>query len=171
MDERARKRAPKWVQAVKTVDWLTAQMPPKSEFQIYAFNNEVKPLIPDSKGQWLKIDNGKKLKLALDTLGGLSPKGGTNLYAAFQAMAELKPKPDNVYLLVDGLPTQGQERSRSKLISGEERLRLFNKAVNIVPLQVPINIIMFPMEGDPKAASNYWELSQNTFGSFIYMLA
>ena len=48
-------RAVKWRQVVASVDWLTAQFQPGSEFQIYMFNNEVEPVIKGSDGVWLKV--------------------------------------------------------------------------------------------------------------------
>jgi hypothetical protein len=36
-----------------------------------------------------------------------------------------------------------------------------------VPPQIPVNIILYPMEGDPMAADAYWRLAKNTRGSFF----
>ncbi len=32
---------------------------------------------------------------------------------------------------------------------------------------VPVNVILFPMEGDPMAASSYWKLAMRSGGSFL----
>ena len=77
------------------------------------------------------------------------------------------PAPDNVILLVDGLPTIGAEAPRKRTISGKKRGKLFEDAVRRIPRGVPINVIMFPMEGDPMAASAYWNLAVSTRGSYM----
>jgi len=46
-------KSAKWQQAVKTIDWLTTQLPATSKFQVYTFNESAGPLIADSGGVWL----------------------------------------------------------------------------------------------------------------------
>ena len=46
-------RAPKWVQAVNTVDWLTAQIEPGTQVQIIGFNDQVYSLFEGSQGAYL----------------------------------------------------------------------------------------------------------------------
>ena len=41
------------------------------------------------------------------------------------------------------------------------------QAVKQLPRNVPINIILAPMEGDPMAASGFWQLAQVSRGSFL----
>jgi hypothetical protein len=36
-----------------------------------------------------------------------------------------------------------------------------------LPAGIPVNVILFPMEGDPVAASAFWKLAQATGGSFM----
>jgi hypothetical protein len=79
----------------------------------------------------------------------------------------MDPAPDNVFLLTDGLPTMGAEKPRGGRVSGEARLRLFNEAIRLLPSGVPVNIILYPMEGDPGAASAFWRLATFTGGSFL----
>ena len=52
-------------------------------------------------------------------------------------------------------------------VSARQRLRHFEEAVDIAPQDVPINVILFPMEGDPRASSAYWQLAQFTAGSIM----
>ena len=80
---------------------------------------------------------------------------------------QLKPRPDNIYLLTDGLPTLGTKKATNKTISAEQRLALFKQAIQMLPAGIPVNIILFPMEGDPMAASAYWQLAQTSGGSFL----
>jgi hypothetical protein len=79
----------------------------------------------------------------------------------------MKPRPDNILLLTDGLPTQGKRKSSKNTISGDERLKLFQQATGALPRAVPINTILFPMEGDPMAAVSFWKLAIETGGSFL----
>jgi hypothetical protein len=79
----------------------------------------------------------------------------------------MKPRPDNILLLTDGLPTQGKRKSSKNTISGGERLSLFHQATNVLPRSVPVNTILFPMEGDPMAAVSFWKLAFATGGSFL----
>ncbi len=165
-DDRKR-RAAKWQQAVATVDWLTTQLPRDGHFQIYTFNEEAGPLVDDTAGRWLDAGDREVLENAVATLRAAVPGGGTSLHHAFAAMRTLKPRPDNLILITDGLPTLGSKPSRRGKISGRERLKLFSRAVNVLPANVPVNVILFPIEGDPMAASAFWKLALSTRGSFM----
>jgi hypothetical protein len=160
-------QADKWRQAVRTVDWLTTQIPRGSEFQIYTFNERAESVLPATSGEWLDAGNREVLDRAVAALGAVVPRDGTNLQRGLAAIGTMRPRPDNVILLVDGLPTQGEPPSRRATVTGSQRLRLFNRAVGEVGAGVPINVILFPMEGDPDAASAYWKLAVATRGSFM----
>jgi hypothetical protein len=95
------------------------------------------------------------------------PGGGTSLYQAFAAATAMRPAPDNIILLTDGLPTQGRDRPAGSRVSGKERLRHFERAVKELPGGVPVNVILFPMEGDPYATSAFWQLARDSGGSFM----
>lgn len=165
-DER-KVRAAKWRRAVATVDWLTTRIPRGSRFQIYEFSESARSVLPESAGRWLDGSDAEQLNRAVAAVRALVPGGGTNLYRAFEAATSLEPRPDNVLLIVDGLPTQGRQPPRRTTVSGRERLRLFNRAVGQLPSGVPVNVILFPMEGDPRAPSAYWKLAMATRGSFL----
>jgi hypothetical protein len=159
-------RADKWQQALATVDWLTTQIPRDAGFQIYTFNTGTASVMPGTEGTWLDGSNRQKLDESVQRLRGVVPQGGTNLYQALQSIAAFRPGPDNIILLVDGLPTQGRTPSRRATISGDDRVRLFNEAVRQIHA-IPINVILFPIEGDPLAPSAYWKLALATGGSFM----
>ena len=40
MDEEQKKQSPKWQWTLRTLEWLLAQLPPSSRFQVYMFNTE-----------------------------------------------------------------------------------------------------------------------------------
>jgi hypothetical protein len=55
----------------------------------------------------------------------------------------------------------------SGTVSGKERARFFEEAIRKLPRNVRINTILMPMEGDPRAASAYWQLARATGGSYM----
>jgi hypothetical protein len=160
-------QADKWQQAVKTVDWLTTQIPRDASFQIYTFNTKATAVVPGTQGKWLDGGDRGVLNDAVIQLKKVVPRGGTSLYHALQSVRTLRPAPDNIFLLVDGLPTQGQKPPRRATISGKDRVKLFNEAVKVIRTKVPINVLLFPMEGDPMAPSAYWKLAMATGGSYV----
>ena len=159
--------APKWQQAVATVDWLTTQFPRDSEFQIYTFNVEPSPAIAGTERKWLDAGDADLLNQAMRGVRGVVPEEGTSLYHAFGAVKKLEPKPDNLILITDGLPTWGILPPRGGTVTGKQRLKMFQRAVKEVPARVPVNVILFPIEGDPLAAAAFWELSLATRGSLM----
>ncbi len=167
MRDGLKRNAPKWVQTLRMVDWLTARFPRDSQYQIYVFNTETRAVMPGLAGKWLDVGNKAELNSVIEALGKIVPEGGTNLERAFAAIGKLRHKPDNVYLITDGLPTQGSRRVRGVTITGKQRLNLFTRAVKQAPANVPVNVILTPLEGDPDAAYVYWRLAMSTDGSFL----
>jgi hypothetical protein len=167
MAEDVRIRAAKWQQAVRTVDWLVTQVPADSQFQLYTFAEEAGPAVADSAGNWLDGSQPKTLDEAVDALKQIAPEGGTNLWAGIRAIKAMRPRPDNVILVTDGLPTQGSDGPRGRTVTGKRRLRLMNEALNEMPAGIPVNIVLLPMEGDPMAPSAFWKVAIASGGSFI----
>ena len=167
MSEREKLRSVKWRQVVASVDWLTAQIRPGAEFQIYMFNNRVEPVIKGSGGTWLRADDNTQLDEAVRVLQRTAPENGTNMHAAFAAARELEPRPDNIILLADGLPTMDEAVSSRATVTGRQRIRLFTDATRELPGGVPVNILLYPLEGDYEASILYWSLAFNTGGSMM----
>jgi hypothetical protein len=167
LDDRTKRASPKWKRTIRTVEWLTANLPANGSLQIYTFNTKAKPAIADLKGTWVATSDNNNVNRMLVALKQTVPRGGTSLYDAFSAAASMKPRPDNILLLTDGLPTQGKKKSSQNTISGGERLSLFHQAARALPRAVPVNTILFPMEGDPMAAVAFWKLAAETKGSFL----
>jgi Mg-chelatase subunit ChlD len=167
LPEADRVRADKWRRAVRAADWLTTQLPRDASFQIYVFDTVARPLLPGTEGTWLEARDRKSLDAAVARLRSAAPQGGTSLENAFAAAAALRPQPDNILLLTDGLPTQGRTPPQKRTISGKDRLKLFERAVQALPPGVPVNTLLFPMEGDPMAAPAFWRLAVVTRGSFL----
>jgi hypothetical protein len=163
----ARRQARKWRHAVKAVDWLATQMPGDAQFQIYVFDTRARPVLPGTEGTWLEAKDRSTLDRAVQAMGRTAPQGGTSLFHAFAAAKAMSPPPDNIVLLTDGLPTQGASPPGRRTVSGRERLRLFDRALDELPRGVPVNVILFPMEGDPMAATAFWKLAMASRGSFM----
>ncbi|MDJ0840792.1 MAG: VWA domain-containing protein [Acidobacteriota bacterium] len=161
-----RRQAPKWQQAVGTVDWLLSQLPRDAYFHVMTFSEEVEPLLPD-KDIWLSTNEAGHLREALTRTAVLAPVGGTNLYKAFEAVRNMNPRPDNLILLTDGLPTQGRVVPKGRTVSPKRRVSMFNAAIDRLPRGIPVNVVLLPMEGDPMAASGFWKLAIGTGGSFM----
>ena len=166
MGEAHKKAAPKWRRTLAAADWLVANLQ-GSHFQLYAFNTLALAGAPGTTGQWLATADRTQLNVTLAGLHRTVPHGGTSLHKAFEAAKALSPKPDNILLLTDGLPTQGASKPTSATVSAEERLEHFNDAQKRLPPGVPVNTILFPMEGDAHAAAAFWKLAIDTRGSFM----
>lgn len=168
MPESRRLLSDKWRRTVATVDWLTSQIPARSKFQVLAFNTRAWALTKDGAIKWLDGGDAQALNDAVKTLRITVPQGGTSLENAFIAMNTLVPQPDNVFIITDGLPTQGTSPPLvKKTIDGDGRLKLFERALAKYPNRVPANVILMPMEGDPSASGAFWALARRTGGSFL----
>ena len=160
-------RSRKWRQVIATVGWLTSQFQQDDLYQIYMFNNVAEPVIRGSEGVWLNAGDGSQLDEAVRVLRRTPPKNGTNMHAAFAIAKTLSPRPDNIILLVDGMPTMDAAMTDKRVIGASERLNLFGRAVRELPSGVPINIMLFPMEGDFDAPISFWSLALTSNGSFM----
>ncbi|MCY4264763.1 MAG: VWA domain-containing protein [Gammaproteobacteria bacterium] len=166
-DKIYRQEAPKWQRVVKTVDWITTQLPIVSRYQIYTFNEEVRAALPGSEGNWLEVADRDQLDEVVQQVIATAPEGGTNLERMFREVANMTPPPDNIYLITDGLPTIDDRGARRRLITPRDRLELYEDALGELLQRVPVNTILMPLEGDPDAAAAFWKLAQDTQGSMM----
>jgi hypothetical protein len=163
-----RRAAQKWRSTVATVEWLMSQLAGERQFQIYSFNTTAWPLVNGSVGKWLQTADATALSGAISSLRQLVPQNGTNLENAFAVVGSLNPKPDSVIIITDGLPTQGKDGAGShKTIDGNGRVKLFGQAIKNYPNNIPLNVILLPMEGDPQAPGLLWRAARRTGGSFL----
>jgi hypothetical protein len=167
MDVPHKRSAPKWQRTLSTVDWLIANLPGDARFQLYTFNTRARAALSGSDGKWLTAANSDEVETAVSTLHKTIPAGGTSLYHAFEVAKDFSPRPDNILLITDGLPTQGRSKPKGTTVSSDERLEHFEKASRSLPKGVPVNTILMPMEGDAWAAAAYWRLAIDTRGSFL----
>ena len=167
MSDNVKRNSAKWLRAVRTVEWLVSQLPRQSHYQIYTFNTVAQALSPSAKGQWLAANDSATLDSNIARLKTVIPEGGTSLYAAFSAANGFSQRPDNIFLITDGLPTVGQSAPQKNTVSGQARNKLFREALKALPRGTPVNVILFPMEGDPEAAALFWQLGLSTRGAFL----
>ncbi len=166
MSEDVQRKAAKWQRAIRTVEWLLAQLPPESRYQVYTFNTEAIPAAKGTEGAWQDAADSVAMDSAVNALRERVPQGGTSLINAFAVTGQFSQGPDNIFLITDGLPTQGKTRPRGNTVTQRERLELFDRATRTLP-KVPVNTILFPMEGDPLAAAQFWQLGIASKGSFL----
>ncbi|MEQ8408839.1 MAG: VWA domain-containing protein [Gammaproteobacteria bacterium] len=168
MPDDRKRAAPKWQRVVRTVDWVSTQLPVTSQYQIWEFADDTASVIPGMEmDRWLEVADRSQLNEAMDAVRQLVPNNGTNLQQVFQAVANMSPMPDNIFLITDGLPTLNGRNSSANTISPRDRLALFEGAVEALPQGIPVNVIMMPLEGDPSASAAYWQLAQYSQGSFL----
>ena len=167
MRDDQKRAAEKWQRAIRTIEWLMANLPPASDVQLIAFSEKTTVLSNAEDSGWINSANKESLDQAVAALKRLVPNGGTSLHSAFAAVRELKPRPDNVFLLSDSLPTMAFTSRTNSPVSSAQRVKLFDSAVGELPIGIPVNIILFPMEGDPIATPKYWRLAQLSGGSFL----
>ena len=58
-------------------------------------------------------------------------------------------------------------KPKNYMVTGGQRKQFFNEAISRLSPGIPINTILFPMEGDPEAAALYWQLALDTNGAFV----
>ena len=165
MSRQRQRDAPKWRRAQRIVEWICAQVPLESNFQIALFSEQARfPLGDDG---WRPSTDPNALGDALEAIAEVVPAGGTSLEALMRAVAAMRPLPDNVFLVTDGLPTQSGSRARGQTVTARQRQRLFEDAAKMVPPQVTFNVIMLPLEGDALASAAYWVLAANSGGTYM----
>jgi len=158
-------KAPKWIQATRTLSWLVNQLPENAMVRILSFSENARWHGSD---KWIAVKDTATVIAALSEGLSVRPEGGTNLTRAFEMLGPLMPKADSVYLITDGLPTKGRKPSNKTTVSGNERLKLFNEARRVaMHSSARVNTILLPLEGDPEAAFAFWRLAYETHGRVL----
>ncbi len=166
-DDVKKREAPKWKRAVKATEWLISSLHSSSRYQVMVFNKNAKTILSESNPEWLDLKDRKTTTNVIDALNNLVPQGGANLERAFNTIHSMSERPDNIILITDGLPTLSDSVESGSTIDEARRIRMYSVAKKRILNRVPINIILFPMSGDPSAAALYWVLATKTKGSFI----
>ena len=179
LSNEAKSLSEKWIRAKKILQWLVARLPIESEFSIISYNSQVKS---HTSGSWVKAKNQKLVSSTLKSALGVLPENGTNFEKALLAAQAMRPRPDAVYIITDGLPTLGEPlgkfaislKARSCLnskgrISPDCRHILFQKAVAefFKDQKIKTSTVLLPLQGDQRAAADYWNLALQSGGTTI----
>src|SRR5688500_1660648 len=81
--EPARRAAQKWRRALDMVEWVTAQLPDNSQFQVIGFNVKAKAVQGSTAGQWLNANDPRVINGVLTAARAITPGDGTSLVNAF----------------------------------------------------------------------------------------
>ncbi len=167
MSDTQKKQAPKWGRALSIAQWVIANLPLSSDFQVLTFNDEVKPAFGEQINKWYEVADRLSVVSAVKGVNETIPQKGTNLEQAFEAAMKMTPPPDNIFILTDGLPTIGKGAPESGSITGAARYQVFRNAVEKLAPGIPVNTMLLPLEGDNYAAGAYWSLAIRSRGSFV----
>lgn len=165
-DDEKRESA-KWIRVVDSVRWLISSLPADSSFQVMLFAEDTQPLIDTHTVDWIFRDDADLIREVLDALGEVVPQGGANMERAFSVVRSLSTVPDTVILLTDGLPTQSDSYPSGEFVTENDRVRYFNAAVRVAAPDIPINTILYPLEGDPASPFLFWQLADRTKGGLV----
>lgn len=168
-----KRQGPKWQRALRVVRWLLQRAPERSQAAVIAYSDRAEVV---GGTAWISASTPAALRGMFRALDKLVPSGPTNLQAGLHALAKLRPAASDLYVITDGLPTQSNSsphrykfgcsrRPRGK-VSGECRLAQFEASVanSAPPAHRKVNVILLPLEGDPKAAPAYWWWTAQTGG-------
>lgn len=154
----------KWRWARSIFEWVLSHLPQEAQYQVWGFSTTAAPALP--KSGWLPAKDGKRMEEVVSAVRGWVPSGGTRLDTTLRRIAQIKPRPDAVYLITDGLPTQGKSWFRKNRVSPSLRMDFFQEATGGIA-SPPFNIVLLPLEGDPAAAGAYWGFAMKTNGQFL----
>ncbi|HBD11171.1 MAG TPA: VWA domain-containing protein, partial [Porticoccaceae bacterium] len=73
MDDTVKRNAEKWRRAIRTVEWLAAQLPRQGSYQIYTFNTETRAVLPGTEGRWLDVSDSAGLDRVVRGLQAFVP--------------------------------------------------------------------------------------------------
>ena len=175
-----RQQSSKWQRTLRIVEWLVAKVPEGSDYKVIRFAENASIV---GGSAWKKGADVKDAAAVLSGFKQIVPEGGTNLHAAVALMRSSAAGFSNVYLLTDGLPTQGDSgrinaitsffrgctsiTGNAKKISGQCRVRLLNDIVASYKERAKVNVILLPLEGDSYAAGAFWQWTARSDGLLI----
>ena len=169
----------KWNMVAETVGKVMKSIPDLEQFQVVLFSTTAHYLY--SRPGWQKYNGAESAMQVTDRIKTLTPKGDTNLYAAFDLAFRFRDQGlDTIYLFSDGLPTTGPglEGIRSESLSNTEKSNILGTYLrNTIKIQwnserarrrVKINAIGFYFES-PDLGAFLWSLARENEGSFVGM--
>ena len=162
-----KREAPKWVRVIRSLEWMLASLDPNTHFQVFFFNEDVVPVLPERADEWFTTTDKKTLSEIVKRLHEVVPRGGANLEKAFSSLRYLPRLPDSIVLFTDSLPTKSESLPYDGDVGDEQRIRFFEIAVKQLPPRVPVSTILFPMTGDPAGTAEYWMLANASRGALV----
>jgi len=170
----------KWPIVCETIARVMSSLTGLTDYQVIVFSDRARFAFGND-GRWLKFQHDKSPKEVADGLKAIKPKGGTDMYAAFNEAFRLREEGlDTIYVFSDGLPNMGEglpanaanmtENQRTEILSKHVRGRLKNVWNRPLPGQsrVRINTIGFFFES-PDVGAFLWALAREHDGSFVGM--
>ncbi len=169
----------KWIRAKDSLTWLISRLPEGSSMTIVTFGENA---LSHTNRAWIKSSDVSEIKKALNSATSSIPSGGTNLERALIEAKKIFPLPDAAYIITDGLPTKGEKSKslrnstiqrgcfkESPTISSDCRHVLFQQAKDqyLEGKRIKTSTILLPLEGDVRAASDYWNLALQSNGTLI----
>ena len=181
--------AKKWTGAQRAALWAYRQVPREGRFQVFTYAEDLRDLdgrvvSPGGALGWrVKSDAGGDAERIEQALAQGTPGGATDLRQAFEAAGRLSPKPQQVLILTDGFPTlpgtkrlsslrgcRGSNRGAKAVLSPTCRASVYLDAVEVVERRlanVPIDVILYPLDGDADAVRGYWLLTALSGGRLL----
>ena len=184
-----KRNAEKWAAAREAARWAYRQLPDGTRFQFFTYAGDLRDIAgatPQTRQRisWQVKGNPGADGKALDAaLAQAMPDGPTNLKQVFETAASLVPKPRQVLILTDGYPSVPGNRRLASLrgcptprkgatpvLSPRCREAVYLDAVEVVSRRlagVPVDVILFPLDGDANAVRGYWLLSALSGGRML----
>jgi hypothetical protein len=171
----------KWSDVGKTIARLMRSLPDLEKYQVIVFA-ETTAFLFAGEEDWLDYKAQSSPERVRAALAKITPKGGTNMFAALQLAFRLRAKGmDTIYLFSDGLPNLGEgvradelntlrEVERNDRLARHIRRSLqsdWNRPRPGLP-RVRINAIGFFYES-PDVGAFLWALARENDGSFVGM--
>ena len=182
--DRLKLAADKWTTARSALNWVYDRVPDGGRYRLFHYSDGMRELRAGNDPTvgptgWRKKASGVRLTPPRGSveaaLEALVPDGATNLRQVFETAARLSPRPTQILLITDGLPTLPGEtplqrlrhckrprRNATPLITAECRASIFQDAVRVAQRSLPdvrIDIVLLPLEGDANAVGHYWDLA------------
>lgn len=155
----------KWEKSKETLSALVATVPKSSEIAMFSMNEEFLNLHPSEI--WFRANSNADVVAAFTNVEKINPVGPANLEKAFRGISRLEPRPDQIVLLVDGLPTTSTQSPAGSQVTAQDRMDFFERAYAALPIGIPVYVVLFPFEDDLDAAPFFWALSAYSKGSLI----
>ena len=184
-----KRSAAKWAAAREAARWAYRQLPDGTRFQFFTYAGDLQDIAgatPQTRQRisWqVKGNPGADAKAVDAALTRAMPDGPTNLKQVFETAAKLVPRPRQLLILTDGYPTEpgnrrlgslrgcpAPRRGATPVLSPRCREAVYLDAVEVVNKRlagVPIDVILFPLEGDANAVRGYWLLSALSGGRML----